>query len=87
MKTMRRPDDPKPGDSVILMEIPPGLLNGLPQQDQKAILAVLRKPVQLNEYTEFGEAELEFKDRHGETHFIYVRPDFLKSVKRRAGYR
>ena len=69
---------PRPGDTVILIEVPPGLLEGLPIVDQRAISEMVGKPVILNEYDEHGRAELEFKDSEGVIHFIYVDPHFIK---------
>jgi hypothetical protein len=74
-----REERPRPGDKVVLTELPPGLLDDLPIEDQVAISDVIGKPIRLNEYDEDGRAELEFKDRNGEIHFIYVDPDFLRS--------
>jgi hypothetical protein len=70
--------NPKPGDTVILVDVPPGMLSRLPKEDQEAIKEVVGKPVMLNEYDDAGRAELEFKDRGGEIHFIYVAPEFIK---------
>jgi hypothetical protein len=69
---------PGSGDLVVLTEIPPGLLDDLPMEDQEAITEQIGKPVTLNEYDEDGRAELEFKDKKGTIHFIYVNPDFIK---------
>jgi hypothetical protein len=52
---------PKPGDTVVLLEIPPGLLDGLPTEDQEAIAEAVGKPIRLNDYDENGRAELEFR--------------------------
>jgi len=71
---------PKPGDTVVLIEVPPGLLNDLPIEDQHAINEVVGKPVLLNEYDDAGKAVLEFKDRNGYFHFIYVNPAFIRAV-------
>jgi hypothetical protein len=71
---------PMPGDLVVLTDVPPGLLDGLPEEDQKAIREVVGKPVRLNEYREDGRAELEFTDDGGGIHFIYVSPDVLKTI-------
>jgi ankyrin repeat protein len=68
---------PKPGDRVVLTEVPPGFLDDLPSEDQQAINEVIGKPLRLNEYDKDGRAELEFKDRNGNLHFIYVRPEFI----------
>ncbi len=69
---------PKPGDKVVLTKLPPGLLDDLPAEDQQAIKEIVGKPIQLNEYDNDGRAELEFKHRTGNVHFIYVRPEFMK---------
>jgi hypothetical protein len=69
--------NPKPGESVVLLEIPPGLVDGLPSEDQEAIVEAVGKPVRLNDYDEIGRAELEFTDRNGVFHRISVRPQFI----------
>ena len=71
---------PKPGDTVVLIEVPPGLLDDLPIEDQQAINEVVGKPVLLNDYDNAGRAELEFKDHNGDFHFIYVSPAFIRAV-------
>lgn len=71
---------PMPGDSVVLEEVPQGLQDGLPKEDQQAISEIVGKPIRLNKYDEDGRAELEFTDQHGVIHFIYVRPEFLRSA-------
>lgn len=78
---MNTPNDkPKPGEMAVLTKLPPGFLNDLPTEDQRAISDVVGKPILLNEYDEDGRAELEFTDQHGVIHFIYVRPEFLRSA-------
>lgn len=72
---------PKPGDTVLLIRVPPGLLNDLPVEDQRAISQVVGKPLILNEYDDHGRAELEFKDSVGVIHFIYVKPEFIRAAK------
>ncbi|MFZ0862011.1 MAG: hypothetical protein WAN76_17235 [Candidatus Sulfotelmatobacter sp.] len=67
----------KPGDTVVLIKIPPGLLEGLPTEDREAIAEAVGKPIRLNEYDEKGRAELEFRDRNGVVHFIFVKQDFI----------
>lgn len=76
---------PKPGDMVFLTEIPPGLLDGLPDEDQEAITDAVGKPIRLNEYDDDGRAELEFIDRHGVIHSIFVRPEFIASHSKADG--
>ncbi len=72
---------PKPGDTVLLTEVPPGLLDGLPTKDQQSIVEVVGKPVRLNGYDAEGRAELEFTDRDGEIHFVYVRPNMITAAQ------
>jgi hypothetical protein len=69
---------PKPGNRVILIELPPGFLDDLPEEDQQAIRDTVGKPVRLNEYDEDGRAELAFKDCNGCFHTIYVGPEFIR---------
>jgi len=70
--------NPIPGDNVVLVEVTPGLLDGLPKEDQQAISEIVGKSVRLNEYDDRGRAELEFIDGEGTIHFIYVSPDFIR---------
>jgi hypothetical protein len=69
---------PKPGHRIILIELPPGFLHDLPQEDQQAIEDVLGKPIRLSDYDADGRAELEFRDRNGCLHKIYVSPEFIR---------
>jgi hypothetical protein len=69
---------PKPGDQVVLAEIPSGLLDGLPSEDQDAIREIVGKPIRLEEYDDAGRAELAFRDRNGHLHYIYVSPQFIR---------
>ena len=76
---------PSSGEMVSLMSIPPGLLEGLPQEDQDAIVAIVGKPVLLVGFDEHGRAELHFDDpfdgRPGDyshTHSIWVAPEFIE---------
>lgn len=71
---------PAPGDMVVLQEVPEGLLDGLPTKDQRAISEIVGKPVRLNEYDDAGRAEIEFTDREGVIHFIYVNPDLIRAA-------
>jgi len=69
---------PKPGELVVLIEVPRGMLDDLPPEDQEVITDVVGKPILLNEYDDAGRAELEFKDRDGQIHFIFVAPEFIR---------
>ena len=71
---------PKAGETVVLVEVPLGLVDGLPMEDQRAISNIVGKPVRLNEYDKEGRAELEFTDCDGGIHFIYVSPDAIRVV-------
>ena len=81
-------DKPKVGDKVVLVALPPGLIEGLPEQDQRAISAMVGQPVLLVGFDDFGRAQLQFDDpfdarpgRHNHTHTIWVAPQFI-SVQR-----
>jgi hypothetical protein len=63
---------PLPGDLMVLSEVPPDFLDGLPQEDQQAVAAALGTPMLLTEYPDADTAELRFTDAAGVIHFIYV---------------
>jgi len=71
---------PKPGDTIALTEVPQGLLEDLPSEDQQAICDIVGKPILLVEYDEDGRAELEFRDHDGNVHFIYVNPALIETT-------
>ena len=68
---------PKPGGMVVLAKLPPGFLDDLPAEDQRAISEVVGKPILLNGYEDDGRAELQFTDQLGVIHFVYIRPELL----------
>jgi hypothetical protein len=72
----------KSGGSVVLTEVPPGMLDDLPLEDQQAILEVVGKPIALKGYDDHGRAELEFIDRNQISHVIFVAPRFIRAVER-----
>jgi hypothetical protein len=77
---MRNPKrKPKPGERVILRMLPPGFMDDLPAEDQRAISAVVGKPIVLKKYERDGRAELEFTDSDETIHLIYVDPKFIKA--------
>ena len=78
---MERNVKPEPGERAILTAIPPGLLDDLPLEDQQAITEIVGKPIVLRAYDEDGRAELEFGDRNGIFHVVYVKPDFIKKAQ------
>ena len=69
---------PVPGDVVVLGELPGGLLDGSPIEDQRAISNIVGKPVRLSDYDSDGRAELQFTDTEGVVHFVYVSPDVIR---------
>jgi len=66
--------NPQPGDLVVLLSVPNALMSGLPEEDQTAIRSVIGKPVKFAGIT-YGQAELEFRDSHGDEHRIWVDTD------------
>ena len=84
-KTTSNKGKPKPGDIVVLSEIPPGLLDDLPVEDQTAIAEAVGTPIRVNGYDEDGRAELEFRDRDGIIHSVYVKLDFIARYPRAKG--
>jgi hypothetical protein len=75
----------KPGDTVVLTAVPPGMLDGLPSEDQQAITEIVGKPILLTQFDEDGRAELEFQDRNGYFHVLYVKPEFILKPSRPLG--
>jgi hypothetical protein len=76
---MTEGDRPRAGERVVLVAIPPGLLDGLPDED---IAAIVGKPIQFVGYDDIGRAELEFDDPfHDSTHTIWVAPEFIRSIE------
>ena len=80
-------DKPHPGEQVILVALPPDLLDGLPAEDYRAISAMVGKKVMLVCYDEVGSAELHFDDPfHPRTdesslsHSIWVGPEFIRRI-------
>ncbi len=74
---------PKPGDTVVLTDVPPGLLDGLPTEDQQAITQLVGKPILLTGYDEDGRAELEIRDVRddgADFRVIYVSPEFIRKA-------
>ena len=67
------------GQKVILTGLPPGFADDLPNEDQRALLQAVGKAATLNGYDEDGRAELEFKDRDGIFHTIWVDPKFTRA--------
>lgn len=67
----------QPGDLVVVISVPATLFSGLPEEDQTAIQSVIGKPVKFAGIA-YGQAELEFKDDHGDEHTIWVDTDRIR---------
>jgi hypothetical protein len=81
-KTARsRKSRSKPGSKVVLAKLPPGLLDGLPEEDQRAISAIVGVPIKLSGYDD-GRLVLEFVEDSGMIHSIYVDRQYVKTTKR-----
>ncbi|NDQ56144.1 MAG: hypothetical protein GZ088_03600 [Acidipila sp.] len=63
---------------VVLKVLPPGLIDGLPEEDQRAITAVVGKPVFFVGYERNVTVRLEFTDKDDAIHLIWVEPKFIK---------
>ena len=68
----------KPGDKVILTGLPMGFVDDLPQEDQRAITAVVGTAISLTGFDEDGRAELEFVEPNGIFHTIYIAREFIR---------
>jgi hypothetical protein len=79
----RRNEKPRPGQKVVLIGLPEGFIDDLPEDDQRAITAALGKPIILHGYDEDGRAELEFTDNQDVIHTIYVDLRFVGRVETR----
>jgi hypothetical protein len=69
----------KPGDLVLLLDVPSGLTAGLPKEDQVAIHEAVGRPVTFAGMT-YGQAELEFKDNQGDEHTIWVDTNLIRPI-------
>ncbi len=69
------------GEMVILTELPSGLVDDLPEEDQQAIREIDGRPVLLSDYDDTGRTELQFTDHNGVMHFIYVSTSLLRFDK------
>ena len=75
---------PKPGDRVVLVGLPPGFLDNLPCESQTAITAMIEKPVEYRGITrtsEWERVELRFVEYSGRIHYINIDPSFIRMLK------
>jgi len=68
----------KAGQKAILTALPAGFLDDLPEEDQRAISAVVGTPVSLVGFDDIGRAELEFQEQDGTFHTIFVAQEFIQ---------
>jgi hypothetical protein len=70
---------PQAGEKVVLVAVPPGFLDDLPDEDQRAINEIVGKPVLLVGWDENGRAELHFDDPFEVRtyHSIWVAREFI----------
>ena len=79
-------DKPRPGETVILLAVP-DFLDELDEEDQRAIEAMVGKPVTFVGFSEGGQAEVRFDDpfhpRTGKssyTHALWVDPESIRRL-------
>ena len=59
----------------------PGFLNDLPIEDQRAIEAAIKRPMEFIACDSDGRAELKFADSTGVFHFIYVDLAYVRELE------
>ena len=78
VRRKRRTTKPKAGDKVVLKALPPGFLDDLPEDEQRAIAARIGRPIMLMGYDRDGRAELEFMAQDDSIHALYVDLKFVR---------
>ena len=78
VRRKRRVTKPKPGDKVVLKALPPGFIDDLPEEEQRAISARIGRPIMLMGYDRDGRAELEFMAQDDSIHTLYVDLKFIR---------
>ena len=74
----KRVTKPKPGSKVALKALPPGFIDDLPEEEQRAISARIGRPIMLMGYDRDGRAELEFMAQDDSIHTLCVDLKFLR---------
>ena len=74
---------PEPGDKVILTGLPPGFLDDLPTEEQRAISRRVGTAIRLYGYDEDGRAELRFRAKAKNYHTLWVSPELIRPIKHR----
>ena len=78
VRRKKRATKPKPGDKVVLKALPPGFIDDLPGDEQRAISARIGRPIMLMGYDRDGRAELEFLAQDDSIHTVYVDLKFIR---------
>jgi hypothetical protein len=78
VRRKRRVTKPKPGDKVVRKALPPGFIDDLAKEEQRAILARIGRPRMLTGYDRDGRAEFEFMTQHDSIHTLYVDLKFVR---------
>ncbi len=78
VRRKRRVRKPKAGDKVVLKALPSGLIDDLPEDEQRAISARIGRPIMLMGYDRHGRAELEFMATDDSIHTLYVDLKFIR---------
>jgi hypothetical protein len=74
----KRATKPTPGGKVVLKALPPGFLDDLSEDEQRAISARIGRPNMLMGYGRDGRAKLEFIADDDSIHTLYVDLKFIK---------
>lgn len=69
----------EPNTTVILIEAPPSLMEGLPEEDQRAIQSAVGREVLFVGFDERDYAELEF-EYVGDIHTIWVEAKYIQEA-------
>lgn len=69
----------RPGELVLLVSVPLALTSELPEEDQDAIRCAVGTRVKFAGMT-YGQAEIEFRDKLGVEHTIWVDTDRIKPL-------
>ena len=68
----------KAGQKVVLTALPAGFVDDLPEEDQRAISAVVGTAILLVGFDDIGRAELQFQEQDGTYHTIFVAREFIQ---------
>lgn len=79
---MLRRKEPKPGETVILKELPAGSFDDLPKEDLTALRAAVGKYVFLESYRgEDGKAEVTWQENERQHRTIWVDPQCISRAR------